>query len=99
MTACRTHWSAHHQGTVSNSVAGMAGVLVGLALLPILCWLAALVVVAGAALLLITGLRTLLWRRVFREARKYHDDICVTFEDEGIRVQSAEGENDINLCV
>jgi hypothetical protein len=96
MSACRAHWSAHRLGTLSNSIAGAIGMGVGLATIRLFEWLGLAVAIAGAGLLVVTGLRSFLWQRAFREARKCHEDISVVFDEEHIHVESAEGKSDLN---
>lgn len=96
ISACNAHWSAHRQGTVPNVIVGLLGGAIGFALLLIAFWIAVFLIAAGALLLTIIGVRSLLWRRSFREAKKYTDDIAVVFQDDLVRVESAEGRSDLN---
>jgi hypothetical protein len=81
---------------MSNLVASTVAIVVGLALLFFVSWVAVILVAVGGLLLLITWLRSFLWRRAFREAKKYNDDIAVVINDDNVHVESAEGKSDIN---
>ena len=97
MAACNAHWSARHQGTLSNLIAGGAGMVLGLVLFA--CsyrWWGEFLVWLGILLLVITGLRWFLWRRAFRETKKFTDEIAVVFQEETIHVESTEGKSDLN---
>ena len=96
MMACNAHWTAHRQSTLSNVIAGAVAVTVGLALLFLTLWLAIFLATAGSILLLITLLRSLFWRRAFRDAKKYNNDISVIIKDDSVHVESAEGKSDLN---
>ncbi|NJL86984.1 MAG: YcxB family protein [Leptolyngbyaceae cyanobacterium SM1_1_3] len=49
----------------------------------------------GCALLGLIGLRQVIWRRAFWDARKYHGEIFVTFSSDRIHVESLEGESNL----
>jgi hypothetical protein len=95
MRACGAHWSAHRQGTMSNVITGLVCVALGLAML-ITFWLALFLAAAGGALILITGVRSLLWRKAFRDAKKYTGHISVIIKEDSIHVESTEGKSDLN---
>ncbi len=94
--ACNAHWSAHHQGTLSNAICGTAAFVLGVALLFFIFWPALILMAAGGILLSMIGLRTFLWRRAFRDAKKYTQDISVVINDDFIHVETAEGKSDLN---
>lgn len=97
MQACDAHWSTQHQGITSNVITGLVCLLFGLAMLFLLLfWLAIILATVGCILFLITGARSLLWRRAFRDAKKYNEDIAVVIRDDSIHVESAEGTSDLN---
>ena len=96
MRACNAHWSAHRQGTVSNLMASAAAIVLGLALLFFVSWFALILVAVGGVLLFITWLRSFLWHRAFREAKKYNEDIAVVIKDDSVHVESAEGKSNLN---
>lgn len=96
MTACNAHWSAHRQSTVSNVVTGAIGLILGLLLLSFLFWFALFLATVGAILLAITWIRSVIWRRAFRDAKKYNEDISVVIKDDSVHVESAEGKSDLN---
>ena len=95
MKACNAHWSAHHSSTLSNVIAGVVAIVAGLALLFFLFWLALVVVAVGSLLLIITWLRSFLWRKAFRDAKKYNNDISVVIKDDVIHIESIEGKSDL----
>ncbi|MDA0991488.1 MAG: YcxB family protein [Verrucomicrobia bacterium] len=96
MTAWNAHWSSRREGTRTNCILGLIGLGLSAAMLAILFWLALVLAIASSLLLLITGLRTVLWRRAFRESKKYNRDIAVTVTDDSLRVESAEGTSNLN---
>ena len=96
MEACRAHWSVQRLGLLSNTVVGVSGVLVGSVLFFFVTKLALFLVAVGALLLLVTWLRSVLWTRAFRGAKKYHEDISVAIRDDSIHVESAEGRSELN---
>lgn len=95
MSACNAHWSAHRLGTLSNIITGVIGVIVGIFLLVSFSWPAIVAIAAGVLLLFMTGIRWVLWRRAFRDARKYNDEILVRFENDIVHVESSEGKSDL----
>lgn len=96
MKACNAHWSAHRQSTMSNVVASAVAIALGLALLfPMFC-LGLILATVGGLLLLITGVRSVIWRRAFRGAKKYNDEISVIINDDSVHIESAEGKSDLN---
>ena len=96
MKACNAHWSAHRQGTMSNVVASGVAIVLGLALLCSMFWIAIFLAAVGGLLLMITWLRSIIWRKAFRGAKKYNDDISVVITDDSVHVESAEGKSDLN---
>jgi len=96
MKACNAHWSAHRQSTMSNVVASAVAIVLGLALLFLMFWLGLILAAVGGLLLLITWLRSVIWRRAFRGAKKYNNDISVVIKDGSVQVESAEGKSDLN---
>jgi hypothetical protein len=96
MTACDAHWSAQRTSTLSNVITAAVMFVVGLVTLFFMFWLATVLFAVGGLLLLITWLRSLLWRKLFREAKKYNDDISVTIDDDTVRVESAVGKSDLD---
>ena len=96
MAACNAHWSTQRQSTLSNAIAGATAIVIGLVMLFFVFWLALFLAAVGAILLLITWLRSFLWRRAFREARKYTEDISVVVKDDVVHVETAEGKSDLN---
>ena len=95
MKACNNHWSAHRQGTTSNLIVSFVAIVLGLAFLFFTFWIAISLAAIGGVLLLITWLRSFLWRRAFREAKKYSEDIAVVIKDNSVNVESAEGKSDL----
>ena len=96
MTACNAHWSAQRTSILSNVITAAVMFVVGLVMLFVVFWLASVLFAVGGLLLLITWLRSLLWRKSFREAKKYNDDILVTINDDTVRVESAGGKSDLD---
>lgn len=96
MTVCGLHWSANRQGTRSNTIVGLAGLVIGFVALLLLFWMGALLIAVGALLLLATWVRSLLWQRAFHEAKKYNSDIAVRISDDCLHVESAVGKSDLN---
>ena len=97
MRACGSHWSAHRQGTMSNIFTGLLCLVVGLSLLfTTFRWIAAVFLVGGALLFIIVAFRSFMWRRAFRDAKKYNADISVVIRDDSVHVESAEGKSDLN---
>jgi hypothetical protein len=96
MRACGAHWSSLRLGTRANVITGLVGVILGLAMLSFLFWLAIILAAVGGALILITGVRALLWRKAFRDAKKYNTDILVVINEDTVHVESAEGKSDLN---
>ena len=95
MSACNAHWRAQRLGTLSNIITGVIGVVLGIFLLALFFWLAIVAIAAGVLLLFMTGIRWVLWRRAFRDARKYTDDILVRFDNDIVHVESSEGKSDL----
>jgi hypothetical protein len=95
MSACNAHWTAHRQGSKGNFIVGFIGVVVGVTLTAYMFWVAILALIAGSGLILITFLRSFLWKRAFRDAKKFNNDISVTLNDDVIHVESAEGTSDL----
>lgn len=96
MAACNAHWSARHQGSLVNLIAGGVGIVLGLVLLGYAYRWGGFLVWLGILLQLITGLRSWLWRRAFRETKKFTDEIAVVFQEDSIHVESTEGKSDLN---
>jgi len=95
MSACNAHWTAHRQGAKGNLIIGFVGLVVGLVFIASMFWIAVLILIAGSVLIFITLLRSFLWKRAFRDAKKYNNDISITFNDDLIRVESAAGKSDL----
>ena len=95
MRACSAHWRAQRQGSVFQMGAGLVGIAAGIAALDFVQWLAIALIIVGALMLLIVWMRWLLWRRAFRESRKYTEDIFVVASHDGLHVESAEGTSDL----
>ena len=96
MAACNAHWSAHRQGTMSNIITGVVAIVLSSVLSFFIFWWALCLTSVGVILLLIILFRSLLWRRAFRDAKKYRGDISVVVKDESVHVESAEGKSDLN---
>jgi len=85
----------HRHSTASNLVIGVFATVLGLALLYFTFLLALILAVVGGLLLFLTWLRYFLWRRAFREAKRFNDDIAITMNDDSLHVESAEGKSDL----
>ncbi|QDV22897.1 YcxB family protein [Aureliella helgolandensis] len=97
MRACEAHWRAQRQGTVSNAIAGALALATGIGLWFFnWFWLALTLAILGCALLGLIGIRQVLWRKAFRDARKYHGEISVSFSNDGVHVETLEGKSDLN---
>ena len=96
MSACNANWSARRQGTVANLMWGIGALCFGLVLIQSISWIAIVLAGVGAILILMTWFRSFQWRRFFREAKKYNDDISVTVDDNLVHVETAEGKSDLN---
>lgn len=101
MKACEAHWRARKMGSALGTLVGLAAVLLGAAvawLYPsgVIHKLALAIVVVGGVYPLVIILRYFIWRKAYRDARKFQDSIAVTFTDDGIHVESAAGVSDLN---
>jgi hypothetical protein len=96
MRACGAHWATLGLGTRSNVITGLLIAVLGLAMLSFLFWLALILAAVGAALVIITGVRSYLWHKSFRDAKKYNTDILVVIKEDSVHVESAEGKSDLN---
>ena len=96
MQACAAHWKATRQSTLTQIVAGSIGVAVGLIAMDFVPWLAMALVIVGVAIWGVSLLRWVLYRRAFREAKKYTENIHAIFSHDGIHIDSAEGTSDLN---
>jgi len=96
MRACGAHWASLRLGTLHNVITGLLIVLLGVGMLSFLFWLALILAVVGGVLILMTGVRSLLWRKAFRDAKKYNKDISVIIKEDSVHVESAEGKSDLN---
>ena len=98
MRACEAHWRAQRLGTTSNAITSALSLSVGISLWLLFnwFWLALILVISGAMLLGLIGIRQMLWRKAFRDARKYQGDISLSFSDKGVRVETLEGTSDLN---
>lgn len=95
LSACEAHWRAHRVGTRSNLIAGLIGLFLGLATLALAFWIAIALAIVGALLILIVFLRSVVWRQGFRDAKKYRDEIRVTFHSDRLYVETADGTSDL----
>jgi len=95
MRACNAHWSAHHHSTASNLVISATAIILGSALLLFTFWLALILAIAGGMLLFLTWFRYFVWRRAFRESKRFNDDIAIAVDNESIHIESAEGKSDL----
>lgn len=98
MAASESHWSTHKQGSRTNVMLAVVGVLLGCVWLPFNSW-GAFPLVAGIVLFLMVLVRSFLWRRAYREATKFAGDIAVTFSDENIHVVTNDGVSDLKWSV
>ena len=96
MKACSAHWRAHRQGTSSQVIAGSVGVVMAIVAWDLVHILAVALLVVGLLIWCVPVLRWLLYRRAFREAKKYTEDIHAVFSHDGIHIDSAEGTSDLN---
>lgn len=95
MEACNAHWSAVGQGR-TNVIAGWLGVAVGLGLSMISPPGGVILIIAAGLLLALTWVRSLLWRRAFRDEVKYKDAIRLAIDEDALRVETAEGTSILN---
>jgi hypothetical protein len=97
MAACAAHWKAHRQGTLTQFLVGSIGVGVGLATIKFVAWppISYALVAMGVAIWMVPILRSWLYRRAYREAKKYTENIHATFTTQGIHIESAEGKSDL----
>jgi hypothetical protein len=100
MKSCDAHWNALGQGAAKLTVAGLASVLVGAVVAWYFPWglihtLALAIVGLGGLLAAIVPLRLFIWRRAYRDAKKFQDAITIEFTDDTIHVESAAGISDL----
>ena len=96
MAASSAHWRAHRQGAAFQICAGLLGIAVGITALSLVEWLAIALIIVGILMLCVVWLRWVIWRRAFRESRKYTEDIHVVANHDGLHIESAEGTSDLN---
>lgn len=89
MQASRAHWKKQGSGSEYDIVIGAGIMVVGI------MWNMMILTFLGALLVLFIVARSLIWRKLFRDMRKYHDDISVTFSDEKVRTESCVGTSDL----
>lgn len=101
MKACEAHWRAMRQGSLSATLIGLGAVLLGAAV----AWrfprglthtLALTIVGVGGLFPAIIIARYFIWRKTYRDARKFQDSLSIEFTDEIIHVASAAGASDLN---
>ena len=95
MAACSAHWKATRQSTLSQMIAGIVGVGVGIAVMNFIRWLAIALVIVGVLIWSVSWLRWILYRRAFRESKKYTENIHAVFSHDGIHIDSAAGTSDL----
>ncbi len=100
MKACDRHWKAHGQSGTKLTLAGLASVTIGGVIAWYFPWgllhmLALAVVGLGGLLAAIVPLRFFIWRRAYREAKKFREAITIEFSDDIIHVESAAGISDL----
>ena len=96
MKACSAHWSAQGYGTISNLIWGFLAIAFGIVFLTFIFWLAVFFFICGGILLFLLLIRTFIWRRAFRDTKKFHNDIFVEFKDDSIHSENLEGKSDLN---
>ncbi len=100
MKACDSHWKALGQSAGKLTLAGLASVAIGGVIAWYFPWgllhgLALAVVALGGLLAAIVPLRSLIWRRAYRDAKKFQEAITIEFSDDIIHVESAAGISDL----
>jgi len=95
MDACSVHWKAQKLGTFRSILSGVVAAIVGFALLFFIFWLAVFLLAFTGVLFLFIWFRSLFWRWTFRKARRYNSDISLSFGEDGILEETAEGKVDL----
>lgn len=101
MNACELHWKARGQGAAMGTGIGLAAVLLG----AFLAWrypfgltykLSLAIVALGGLFPVVILIRGWIWRRAYRGAKKFHDNITIAFDEDTIHVETAAGVSDLN---
>ena len=95
MAASNAHWSAQRQGTRSNGIFGVIAFVLGVVIAFVAFWTGVALASIGVLLIAMVWIRSWLWRRAFREAKKYQGDITLVFGDDKIHVENAVGTSDL----
>ena len=98
MTACNAHWVARKQGSRLHLIQGLIACVLGMALWPIHAWCLILVLPGAALILMVVG-RSILWRRAFHQARKFSGEISIRFTDEIIHVETIDGVSELKWSI
>jgi ABC-type bacteriocin/lantibiotic exporter with double-glycine peptidase domain len=96
MSACQAHWSARGQGIWSNTIIGISALAFGLFCYTVQAWLALILLILSVGFLTITWIRIPIWRKNYRESKKYTDNISITFEEDTLHTETVEGKSDLN---
>lgn len=101
MNACERHWKALGQGSAMGVNIGLAAVLLGGFLAWRFPWglahkLCLAIVAVGGLFPVVILVRGWVWRRAYRGAKKFHDNITIAFNEDSIHVETAAGVSDLN---
>ena len=80
---------------VANSIIGIVVFACGFGVRSISLWIGFSAMAAGVLLVILVMDRSLLWRRAFRDCKKCTEDIAVTFGEDNVHVENAEGVSDL----
>lgn len=100
MKACEAHWRALRQGSALTTLIGLGSVVLGATVAWIYPWglahkLSLAIVGLGGLFPLIVIVRYFIWRKAYRDARKFQDAISIEFGEDVIHVESAAGVSDL----
>jgi len=95
MAAQERHWRSSWQGTRTNITWGAVALLLGIVMYAAVPILSVVLIAASLVLWASTLLRWWLYRSAFRRTPRFAEAMSLRISDEGIYVQSAEGESDV----
>jgi hypothetical protein len=97
MNGCGQLWAHRAMGRTGNYVVAGLVVALGLMLLwqGVPGWWGWGLLIGAAVFIGLDISRDQIWRRYYRGAAKYQDEITATLSEDGVAVRSAEGANDL----
>jgi hypothetical protein len=99
MEAYEFHWKAQGNGTMSNSIISVVGIIIGLYIIQNYSIAGYIITLLSLVFLILIISRKYIYQRSYLHSLKYSKDCKASFTNEAISTENAVGKSEINWSI